>query len=411
MGVFGSDSLTGVWHEHADQKEMQHTKIILIGAGIGGLTTALALQRRGFKVSVYEQAPKLGEVGAGLTLSPNATHALESIGLGGELARLAARPARQAVLHYRTGEILVDQERGDLPKKQYGADYYQIHRADLHNMLVDAVQTNDPTAIKLNHAFAGYTQDAKTVEVTFTNGNKVSGDVVIGCDGIKSEVRGALWGKTAPRFTGNIAWRGLVPIERLPAGFKIEPASGAAVGLKHSMARYFIRDGTILNFVAFAEKSGWEVESWSVRSEVSELLAEFNDWHESFKTFMAATPPELLYKWAIHDRDPLPQWTKGRVTLLGDAAHPMLPFLGMGAATGIEDGVVLARAFQMAPNVDEALLRYERARRERATFIQLASREAQNRLQGGKADTYTKKEHKNEEFLGLFNYNPATVAI
>ncbi|MSO97206.1 MAG: FAD-dependent oxidoreductase [Rhodospirillaceae bacterium] len=390
---------------------MKDAKIILIGAGIGGLTAALALQRRGFKVTVYEQAPQLGEVGAGLTLSPNATHALESIGIGGELARLASRPSRQGVLHYRTGQILVKEQRGDLAKKQYGADYYQIHRADVHGLLADVVRSNDPTAIQLNQSFIGLSQNGSSVEVIFANGMKTSGDVIIGCDGIKSEVRAALWGNVPPRFTGNIAWRGLVPIERLPKGFKIDPPSAAAVGVKHSMARYLVRDGTLLNYVAFAEKTGWEVESWSVRSEVSELMAEFHDWHESFRTFLAVTPPELCFKWAIHDRDPLPQWTKGRVTLLGDAAHPMLPFLGMGAASAIEDAVVLARAFQAAQTLDEALSRYEAARRERATFIQLASREAQGRLQGGKVDAYTKKEHKNEEFLGLFNYNPATVAV
>jgi salicylate hydroxylase len=390
---------------------MRDVKIVLIGAGIGGLTAALALQSRGFRVAVYEQAPKLAEVGAGLTLSPNATHALESIGLGPRLAREASRPSRQAVLHYRTGQILVDQERGELPKKQYGADYYQIHRADLHTMLADAVTANDPAAIHLGHAFAGLSQNENAVDVTFANGAAITADVVIGCDGIKSAVRDILWGKVAPRFTGNVAWRGLVPLDRLPKGFKIEPASAAAVGVKHSMARYLIRDGKLLNYVAFAEKAGWEVESWAVRSEVSELLAEFHDWHESFRTFLAATPPELCFKWAIHDRDPLPQWTKGRVTLLGDAAHPMLPFLGMGAASGIEDAVVLARAFQAAQTIREALGRYEEARRERATFIQMASREAQARLQGGKVDNYSNKEHKNEEFLGLFNYNPATVAV
>ncbi len=390
---------------------MQNVKVVLIGAGIGGLTAAVALQARGFKVAVYEQAPQLAEVGAGLTLSPNATHALESTGLGPTLARLASRPARQAVLHYRTGEVLVDQERGDLPKRQYGADYYQIHRADLHTMLADAVRAHDPEAINLNHAFTGLTQNNNAVDITFANGAAITADVVIGCDGIKSEVRAALWGKSAPRFTGNIAWRGLVPVDHLPQGFKLDPPSAAAVGVKHSMARYLIRDGTVLNYVAFAEKSGWEIESWAVRSEISELLAEFHDWHESFRTFLAATPPELCFKWAIHDRDPLPQWTKGRVTLLGDAAHPMLPFLGMGAASGIEDAVVLARAFQAASSIDEALKRYEGARRERATFMQMASRDAQARLQGSKVDTYTKKEHKNEEFLGLFNYNPATVAV
>jgi salicylate hydroxylase len=390
---------------------MKNIRIALIGAGIAGLTAALALQRRGFRPTVYEQAPQLGEVGAGLTLSPNSTHGLEDIGLGPGLEKMASRPDRAGVLHYRTGEVLVDQERGDKPRQLYGANYYQIHRADLHKMQADAVQANDPAAIVLNHAFAGLTQHGAAVDVTFANGATATADVVIGCDGIKSEVRAHLWGRMPARFTGNVAFRGLVPVDRLPRGFKIAPMSGAAVGNKHSMARYLVRNGNLLNYAAFAEKSGWQGEGWSVRSEVSELLAEFHDWHESFRTFLAATPPELCFKWALHDRDPLAHWTKGRVTLLGDAAHPMLPFLGMGAAMGIEDGVVLARCFEAASTVDEALKRYEAARLERTTFVLLASRAAQERLQGNKADGYSKDSHKNEEAMGLFAYNPRTVPV
>jgi len=390
---------------------MKNTRIALIGAGIAGLTAALALQRRGFRPVVYEQAPQLGEVGAGLTASPNSTHGLEDIGLGPGLARLACKPDRAGALHYRTGEVLVDQERGEAALRQYGAYYYQIHRADLHNLQVDAVRANDPAAIRLNHAFAGFRQIGDEVEVSFANGAKATADVVIGCDGIKSEVRAALWGRLPARFTGNVAFRGLVPIERMPPGFKLTPMSGAAVGNKHSMARYLVRDGTLINFAAFAEKSGWENESWSMRCELSELLAEFHDWHESFRVFLSATPPENCFKWALFDRDPLPQWTKGRASLLGDAAHPMLPFLGMGAAMGIEDGVILGRCFEAASTVDEALKRYEAARRERTTMVLLASRAAQDRLQGNKADGYNKETHKNEEAMGLFGYNPRIVPV
>lgn len=390
---------------------MKETRIALIGAGIAGLTAALSLQRRGFRPTIYEQAPQLGEVGAGLTLSPNATHGLEDIGLGEGLAKIASLPARAGILHYRTGEVLVDQERGEVPKQKYGAHYYQIHRADLHGMQADAVRKTDPNAIKLNHAFAGLEQKGDAVEITFANGAKATADAVIGADGIKSEVRAALWGRVPARFTGNVAFRGVVPIERLPAGFMLWPPTSAAIGNKHSMARYLIRNGKLLNYAAFAEKSGWEGEGWSTRCEISELLGEFHDWHESFRTFLAATPPELCFKWALHDRDPLPRWTQGRVTLLGDAAHPMLPFLGMGAAMGIEDGVILGRAFAAASNVDEALARYENARRERATFVLLASRAAQQRLQGNHADNYDNQKHKNEEAMGLFDYNPGKVPV
>ncbi|MDX2222231.1 MAG: FAD-dependent monooxygenase [Rhodospirillaceae bacterium] len=390
---------------------MAETRIAIIGAGIGGLTCALALQRRGFRPMVFEQAPQLGEIGAGLTIPPNATHGLEDVGLGDGLARLASRPYRQGVIHYRTGDVLVDQVRGDQPMQAYGAHYYQIHRADLHGLLAAAVAANDGAAVHLSHAFAGLDHADSSVTVRFANGRSVTADAVIGADGIKSEVRAALWGRVPPRFTGNVAWRGLVPVDRLPPGLKIDPPSGAIVGNRHSMARYLIRDGTLVNYAAFAAKSGWEEEGWSVRSEVSELLDEFHDWHASIRDVLAATPPELCFKWALHDRDPLPRWSRGRVTLLGDAAHPMLPFLGMGAAMGIEDGVVLARCFAAGGSVGDIFARYEAARRPRADFVLLASRAAQDRLMGNKADGYTQATHRNEEAMGLFAYNPATAAI
>ncbi len=218
-------------------------------------------------------------------------------------------------------------------------------------------------------------------------------------------------GPEQPRFTGYVAWRGLVPTDRIPADL-IRPQSAVIIGPARLVARYLIRHGDLLNYVAFARKDGWETESWSVHSEVSELLEEFSDFSETVRTFLAATPPELCYKWALHDRDALPTWTKGRVTLLGDAAHPMLPFLGQGAVMAIEDGMVLARAFESEAEPATAMRRYEAARRERTAFVQEQSRQMPLRFDAGaRTGDYDNKSHRNEEALGLFDYNAVEVAI
>jgi len=389
---------------------MKEARIIIIGAGMGGLAAALAMQRAGFRVSVHEQAPELGEVGAGLTISPNATHAIEYLGIGKEIAERAVIPERQAMIHYRTGKILVETKRGNKPKEQYGADYYQMHRADLHSALTARVTKNDSAAINLNHSFVGCQESDDGVTAFFNNGDKTNGDVLIGCDGARSAVRSWMFGPEAPKFTGNIAWRGLVPTDGLSKD-ATALHSAVAIAPRKAFTRYIIRGGTIINYVAFSRKSGWKQEGWSIRSEVSELLEEFDGWHPLVSEIIAGTPPDQCFKWALFDRDPIDEWTKGSVSLLGDAAHPMLPFLGMGAAMALEDGVVLARAFEASGTIEEALKRYERARKERCNFVLLQSRVARERIQGDQPEEYDDNKHKNEESLGLFDYNPGSVAV
>jgi salicylate hydroxylase len=371
---------------------MADQRIGIVGAGIGGLTAALAMLRRGQNVTVLEQAPELGEVGAGLTLTPNATRVLVDLGLGEVLADIADSPARQSVNHYQTDAVLVNTARGEDTRERYGAPYYQVHRADAHE-------------------FTGLEQNKDTVRLSFADGQELEFDAVVGADGIKSLVRQELMGEESPRFTGYVAWRGLVPIERLPENL-IRPQSAVIIGTEKLVARYLIRHGKLLNYVAFARKSGWETESWTVHSEVSELLEEFSDFSDTVRTFLGATPPELCYKWALHDRDALPSWTRGRVTLLGDAAHPMLPFLGQGAVMAIEDGMVLARAFEIEADPTIAMQMYEDARRERTAMVQEQSRQMPLRFHAGaRTGDYDENKHRNEEALGLFDYNPMQVAI
>lgn len=384
--------------------------VLIVGAGIGGLATALALQRSRIRVSVFEQAPALGEVGAGLTLASNATRVLEHLGLGVVLADLGVVPGRGAVKDYRTGRTLVDIPRGTTQVERFGAPYCQIHRNDLHEALVAAVRSADPGCLHLGHSLEDFGQDEQGVTALFANGQTARGDVLIGCDGIRSTVRARLFGMEDPRFTGYVAWRGLVPIERLAEGMLV-PDSAVWIGPGHFLTRYKIRRGKLLNYIAMARTKNWVEEGWSVRSTVESLLAEFRDFDPVARSILMATPPDKCFKWGIFDRDPLPVWTSGRVTLLGDAAHPTTPFLGQAAAMALEDALVLVRALVAAGSIPEALTRYERARVTRANFVLMASRENGIRLTTTDPDHYDETTHRNEESLDLAGYDAVTVPV
>jgi salicylate hydroxylase len=389
---------------------MRTAGIVLIGGGIGGLTAALALLRRGFRVTVHEQAPELREVGAGLSVTPNAAHVLVDLGLGELLRTRAMALPRTGVKHFRTGRLLVDIPRGPLMLEKYGEHYYVIHRADLHEGLAAAITALDSECIRVGQRCIGVTQDEVGIAARFDNGTEARGDVLIGCDGLRSVVRECVHGAAKPPFAGYIAYRALVPTERI-RDVVIEPPSCLQIGPGHSFTRYPVRNGQLLNYVAMAERGGWEVESWSVRADVGEVLEEFREFEADVRRIIAATPPDTCFKWALLDREPLASWARGRVTLLGDAAHPMLPFLGQGAVMAIEDGMVLARAFEASGDWREALHRYESARRERTTFVMQMSREAVKRYHAPNTDAYDKTTHQAGDALGLFAYNPVTVAV
>jgi salicylate hydroxylase len=389
---------------------MKDMRIAIIGAGISGLVAASALQRLGFRPRVYERAEELGEVGAGLTLSPNATHALNSIGFAAELEELGMRPEQAGVRHWQTGELKIAIPRGMKMIEKFGASYDHIHRADLHGALVSKVMTSDPTAIRLGAEFTAIRERASDIEVDFATGPGIRADVVIGADGLRSSVRAALFGSDNPRFTGYIAFRGLVPVDLLPPNFIEPPSSCLSTGRDRSFARYLIRDGQVLNFVGLAQRDGWHEEGWSIPASVEEMLAEYVGWDEDVRTIIRTVPADCLFKWALFDRDPLPEWTRGHVTLMGDAAHPMLPFLGSGAAMAIEDAVVLARAFESAVSIDDALRRYVTARYERTTHVMLKSREAAQAYHSG-SDEYSERKHITAENLGIWAYKAAEVTV
>ena len=394
---------------------MRELKIVIVGAGIAGLTAARALQAFGFRPQVFEQATELGEVGAGLTISSNATHVLNAIGLADTLPVIGLRPDQGGVKHWRTGETMIEIMRGDEMLQRYGAAYYQVHRADLHDALAAQARAADPASLQLGQRFRSMVARGGRTTLTFESGVTVDADVVIGADGSRSAVRRALFGALEPRFTGFIAYRGLVARSALPTDAErpslLRPSSCISIGPGHTFARYLIRGGNTVNFVGLAERDDWREEGWSIRSSVEELLREYAGWYEDLQIIIRAAPPDQLFKWALFDRDPLPTWTQGSTTLIGDAAHPMLPFLGQGAAMGIEDGMVLARAFAEADSIDSALARYEAARLERTTFVLEKSREAGHSYHSANPDTYRGANHLSAESLGLMAYNATTVAI
>jgi len=390
----------------------RHTTIGIVGGGIGGLAAALAFQRAGFRVAVYEQAPHLSEVGAGLSLSPTAAHALNHLGLQDTLQSKAYHPEDQCVRHWADGRPLSWINRGRKLLEQYGERYYLIHRADLHDALALAVQANDPAAIHLGKTCESMTQYADGVDLAFSDGTTTRCEAVIGADGSRSLIRQKIFGLLQPQYTGYIAWRGLVPMARVPQEI-LQPPSGVFIGPGHLVNRYPVRGGELLNFVAFAERKSWAEEGWSIRSSVDELLEEFRGWTPMVLQIMEQVPPDQLFKWGLFDREPLARWSSGRVTLLGDAAHPILPFLGHGAVLAIEDAVVLARAFELADSVPEAYERYESARRERASFVVLESRKAGKMFHAADTESYPVRTGGKaaDEGIGLFSYNPVLQPI
>lgn len=390
----------------------QGARILIIGAGIGGLTAAIALLQRGFRVRVFEQAPELGEVGAGLSLQRNANLVFAELGLHERIHAIANLPVRGAVKDYFSGEVRewTGPYRDDTamdPATDMG--FRQVHRADIHALLVQVVRELEPTAIRTGHRFVAQQQQGPQVQALFDNGAVAEGDLLIGCDGVRSQVRQALFGREEREFLNFLAWRGLVPIERLPADM-VFPDTAYFPGPGRSFVRYKVRQGTLVNYAAFARAEQWTEDGWNVPATVEQVSEVFADASEEIRSIIAATPPAACFKWGLFGREPLSRWTLGRATLLGDAAHPMLPFLGQGAAMAIEDAFVLARALAAETDLLDGLARYEAARIRRATLTLVGSRHAGFRMHGiHDASTEAAAQGYDEAFVS--SYDPVHAAI
>ena len=338
-------------------------RVLIAGAGIGGLTAALAALRQGHEVEVYEQASELKEVGAGVQLSANGTRVLYALGVGEELKSLSCEATGKEIRLWNTGETWKLFDLGKVSIERYGFPYFTVYRPDLLDVLARAVRRLKADAIHLGRKCVGFTQTDGEVRLDLEDGTTATGDALIGADGVHSPIRQTLFGADKPQFSGIIAWRGIIPMERLPA--RMERRVGVNwVGPGGHVVHYPLRGGAVLNFVGALERTDWQIESWSARGTTEELAADYRGWHEDIQTLIRNIP--VPHKWALMVRPPMPRWTVGRVTLLGDACHSMVPFLAQGAVMAMEDGLILARALtELDGDVASRLVRYEEARRER----------------------------------------------
>jgi salicylate hydroxylase len=344
-------------------------RILIAGGGIGGITTALALRKRGIDAILFEQAEAFREVGAGIQLSANATRILRPLGLANALARVAVCPEGRDYRAWDTGERLYWTPLGQQAEAHFGAPYYHAHRADLLDVLVNALGDD---GVYLNARVETFEQDRHGVIVTLADGRSMTGDVLVGADGIHSTVRAQLFGREQPRYTGCVAWRGLVPAERL-THLDLGQVTGVWIGPNRSIVQYYVSAGRTFNWIGISRSSDAAQESWLAEGRVEDALTEYAAWHPTIRTVIRATPRVL--RQALYDREPLIDWRVGRVVLLGDAAHPMMPFYAQGAAQSIEDAYILAGCLAWRTEDPVAALeRYVQLRQPRTAWMQQLSR-------------------------------------
>ena len=415
-------AVTGIVHRPAIRAAgapPQRPKVLIAGAGIGGLTAALSLARRGIPVEVYEQAPALREVGAGVQISPNGVRVLAALGVADRVAAVSCETRGKEIRLWNTGQtwspfdVLADSAA------TYGFPYFTVYRPDLLAVLENAVREAAPGAIRLGRKAEGFESltDGR-VRLRFADGSAAEGDALVGADGIHSVVRRQLWGEGAARFTGLMAWRGVIPMAKLP-GRMNRPVGTNWIGPGRHVVHYPLRRGELMNFVGVVEGVTWQVESWTAQGTHAELHRDFAGWHDDIHAMIAAigTP----FRWAFLARDPLPVWGQGNVTLLGDACHPTLPFMAQGAVQAIEDGFILARALAQFPEVEEALRRYEDARRDRTARMVRASNDNTTRFHNPElahaegAAAYIAREFAEakvrERYDWLYTYDAETVPL
>lgn len=347
-------------------------RVLIAGGGIAGLTAALACVKAGFDVQVFERADALSEIGAGIQIGPNAARVMNAIGVGDALAKVSSVPDYQEMRLGQINKNIFRSKLGAHATEKYGAPYYLVHRADFIDVLGDALNAEAPDVLTLGKSATSYENTAEGVKLSFADGSSAVGDVLIGADGIHSTLREAMFGAEKPRFTGNVVWRAMLPatneLKRL-----IPNSMCIWVGPEKHCVTYWLRGGETLNFVGAVERDGWTQESWVEPGPKQDFVADFGGWCEPISAVVDAA--QDCTRWALFDRDPMPEWTDGNVALIGDACHPMLPFLAQGAAMGIEDAWVIVQALAGASgNIPAALLKYKEMRHPRTSKVQNAAR-------------------------------------
>jgi 2-polyprenyl-6-methoxyphenol hydroxylase-like FAD-dependent oxidoreductase len=352
--------------------------VIIVGGGIGGLFAARALLAQGFRVSVYEQAPALGEVGAGVFLTPNSVRQLNRVGLGPAVEKYGALVGTGSCYFRDDGTLIAPVQVADA--SGWNATF-GMHRADFVTFLAESLPSG---VVHTGHRCTGFEQQSERGRVSFANGATAEADVVIGADGIHSELRRYVFPPSQPVFSGSVAYRGLISHERVPDW----PTDCWIMWLgkgKHFLT-FPVRSGKLINFVGFVPADAEMKESWSAAGDPDMLRREFAGWDARIGKVLSEV--RMTFRSALYDRDLLPTWTKERLSLLGDAAHPMLPHLGQGANQSVEDGMALATILARAnrATAPAALMAYERLRRERVASVQRGARENGLRLDSLVAD-------------------------
>lgn len=393
---------------------MSRHKILIAGAGLGGLAAASFLMKEGHDVEVYEQAPQLEEVGAGIQISANAMHALRALGLEAAIARVGVRPGAYVFRLHDTGEEIQRFALSEEHERLHGAPYTQLHRADFHSILANRAREFKADVVHLNRRVSGFSEDADGVTLNFADGSSARGDVLIGADGLKSVVRRQIVGEVPATYTGDAAWRITIPVERLPANF-LEQVMSVFMGPGGHVVCYYVRAGALLNFVGIVETDEILEESWTVKLPWERLKADYVGWHPIIQTIIDMADKDKCYRWSLHNRPPIHNWSTARVTLLGDSAHATLPYLAQGAVMAIEDGAVLARALNMESSIPAALQLYQRNRIDRTARIVTQSSENRRLFHPRSKEevlaNFAKRDEGADRNKWLYSYNPLTVEL
>ena len=390
-------------------------KVIVAGAGIGGLTAALCLLKAGHEVRVLERAAEFQDVGAGIQCGANALHVMQYLGISEQLLDVGVVPKRVEFRDFQSGGILHSMQLGSAYEQRYGAQYLHIHRSDLHQVLLSAVLEYPAASLGLGSCIESFNEHDDSVEVCLSNGQRLQADLLVGADGIKSVVRKQLFGDMPPVFTGNVAWRGVVPVERLPDNW-MDTVVSNFVGPNKHMVLYYLRNKRLANFVGVVERNSPASESWVAKAPWEELANDFAGWHPIVQSLINAVDKEHCYRWGLYKHEPINNWSSRRVTLIGDAAHSTLPFMASGAAMAIEDARVLQRALDQANTLENGLQLCQRNRFDRTAKIQANSARAgslyhfESSLMRRAAFTALKIVSKRQEAF-LPDYNANTVRL
>lgn len=369
--------------------------VLISGGGIGGLTAALAFVKFGHQVTVLEQSPVLDEVGAGLQISPNGMRVFEALGVSARVEKDAFRPRSQELRFGRGGGRILSIPLRDASRARWGGEYLHVHRADLVEALAGALDDRAPDVVHLGRRVVSYSQDDSAAMAHLQDGTSVRGDLLVGADGIHSAIRTQMIGPDTPRFTGHVAWRAVVPVSELGSDAPPESACVWVGGRRHAVT-YRLRRGSLANLVAVVESKTPETESWTATGAREQALKDFKRWSPVIRSIIEKAP--VLNRWALYDRLPLERWSDGRVVLMGDACHPMLPFLAQGAVMAIEDAFVLAHLVTRKPDLRDALTSYEAERKPRTSRVQAGAR--------NNATLF----HRGDPFTQLATYGPIWLA-